>query len=380
MPAFDPYHKWLGIPPDEQPANHYRLLGIAPLEADADVIAHAADQRMTHLRTLINSPHRKHVDKLLNEVAKARVALLDTARKHKYDSELKLTLDRAADMDDADIDGTAFGEYVLLDQLGRGGTGQVFKARHRTMHRIVALKMLSAEASRSDELVRRFHRKIRILSNLQHPNLVMAFDAGYREDRHFLSMEFVDGVTLQDLRAQQKTVAVPMVINCAVQAARGLEYAHVSGVFHRNVKPHNILLDRQGRVKVIGMGLARLAQPHLVGDNTSLNLTEIGRAMGTVDYMAPEQAIDSSSIDHRADIYSLGCTIFAMLIGRSPYGGSSTREKIIAHREQPIPSLHQLRPEIPVSLDAVLQRMLAKTPEKRLSSMGEVISALQSVS
>jgi len=377
---FDPYHHWLGIPPEEQPPNHYRLLGIAKFEENPSVIEHAADQRMGYLRTFQTGRHAALSQKLLNEVAAAKVCLLNAERKQAYDQELRPLLaadaGKVSDETPQSHDGAVFGEYLLLDQLGTGGTGQVFKARHRTLGRVVALKMLSPATMQSPERVERFRRKVKILARLNHPNLVTAYDAGERDGTHYLVMQYVDGLDLATLLKQHGPLPVGHAVSYTLQAAAGIGCAHAEGICHRNVKPSNILVDMQGVVKVIGLGLASVAAvPEDAGLGDQLTVT--GQVMGTADYMSPEQSVDSSRIDHRADIYSLGCTLCALLTGRSPYPVKSPVKKIIAHRDSPVPSLRELRADVPPALDAAFRKMLAKRPEYRQQSMNEVITALQ---
>lgn len=376
--AFDPYYEWLGIPAKDQPPHHYRLLGLDPLESNGDVIARAADRQMAFVRTFQSGRSAAASQRLLNELSAARSCLLDVARKAEYDAELSARLPPANVPPEPRLDGAVFGEYLLLDQLGSGGTGQVFLARHRTMGRVVALKVLSEESTQSAELVDRFLRKARILANLQHPNLVTGYDAGEREGTYFLAMEYVDGCDLVELRRRYGPTPTPHVLNYVMQAAAGLAYAHAQGVLHRNVKPSNLMVDAKGVVKVIGLGVARVIRPSIVsGYAADPELTLQGRVIGTYDYMAPEQALDSTKVDVRADVYGLGCTLYTLLSGRPPYAAKTAVEKVAAHRTSPIPLLASLRPDIPAGLDEVFRRMVAKRPEDRIASMHEVIAALQ---
>jgi len=189
----------------------------------------------------------------------------------------------------------------------------------------------------------------------------------------YLVMAYVEGTDLHSLCKHYGALPSEHVVSYIVQAAAGLSHAHSRHVFHRNVKPSNLLLDRQGVVKVIGLGLARIDID--IDDGSAL--TKPGQMMGTYDYMAPEQAVDSRTADHRADIYSLGCTMFKLLTGRAVYPEKSVLRKVRAHSEAPVPSMRQVKSEIPLFLDLLCQKMLAKRPEDRFQSMDEVIATLK---
>ncbi len=252
------------------------------------------------------------------------------------------------------------GNYVLLDKLGQGGMGMVLKAEHQRMERIVALKVLSPAITKT-------------AAKLHHPNVVAAFDADEAKGTHFLVMEFVDGADLASVVKKSGPLPVGQTVECLVQAARGLEYAHQQGVVHRDIKPHNLLLDKKGAVKVLDLGLARME----AGFGASMELTGTGQILGTIDYMSPEQALDTKHADVRSDIYSLGCTMFYMLTGKPTFDGDTVMKKLLAHREAAIPSLRAALPAVPLALEAIFVRMVAKKPEERFQSMAEVIAALE---
>lgn len=268
------------------------------------------------------------------------------------------------------------GNYLVLDKIGQGGMGVVYKARHRRMDRTVAIKIVSPDAVKSRELVDRFQREVKAAARLSHPNIVTAYDADEVDGRHFLVMEYVDGADAGAMVRKGGPVAPAMAIDYCLQTARGLEYAHRHGVVHRDIKPSNLLIDRDGAVKILDMGLARLDE---FASEESV-LTSTGVVMGTVDYMAPEQALSSRTADGRADQYSLGCTLYYMLTARHLYEGDSTLEKLLRHREAPIPALPHSRFDIHPMLDATFRRMVAKTPAERYVSMTEVIHALERLS
>jgi serine/threonine protein kinase len=266
------------------------------------------------------------------------------------------------------------GPYELLAKLGEGGMGAVYKAQHEHLGKTVAVKILPATALRDPALVSRFRREMKAVGALHHPNIVGAHDAGEANGVHFLVMEYVAGRDLAALLKLRGTLSIEQAISCTLQTARGLEFAHRKGIVHRDIKPANLLLDEEGTLKILDMGLARL-------DDNAHNLaaqqglTQTGQVMGTVDYMAPEQAFDTHRADAKADVYSLGCTLYRVLTGQNVFAGDTIVQKILAHREQPIPSLRTLRPEVSKQLDDIYQRMMAKQPENRIS-MAEVVQEL----
>ncbi len=271
------------------------------------------------------------------------------------------------------------GSYVVLERLGEGGMGAVFKARNWKLGQIVALKLMHKSSMTNPDAVRRFQREIHAVAQLNHPNIVRAFDADAVDGTQILVMEHVAGTDLAHLVREKGPLPIDQAISCILQAAQGLSHAHAIGIVHRDIKPGNLLLDNKGTVKVLDMGLARIdgaENAPQVGTATE-GLTKSGSIMGTSDYMAPEQALNTKKADQRADVYSLGCTLWFLLTGRPLYHGETVMEKLLAHREEPIPSLIDHRPEVPVELDSVFRRMVAKKPIDRYSSMAEVIAALQ---
>jgi serine/threonine protein kinase len=266
------------------------------------------------------------------------------------------------------------GQYLLLEKLGSGGMGQVFKARHRLMERIVALKTLRAKAMRTQGSVARFYREAKTLAHLIHPNIVAAFDAGEARGVHFLVMEYVEGIDLYKLVRRDGPLPVEQALECILQAARGLQYAHSKGMVHRDIKPSNLMLNAEGQVKVLDLGLARFTP---IASPAESDLTGSDIMVGTLDYMSPEQALDSRHADHRADIYSLGCTFWYLLTGTSPYDGATPLDKALNHRDKPIPSLRAVCAEITPQVENLSRKMLAKRPEQRYASMGELIAAIK---
>jgi serine/threonine-protein kinase len=266
------------------------------------------------------------------------------------------------------------GPYVLLERLGEGGMGQVFKARHVKLRRVVALKVIRPQRLAKEDAVRRFHREIRTAAQLSHPNIVMAYDADEANGTHFFAMEYVAGVDLASLVKAQGPLAVDLACDYARQAALGLQHAHERGMVHRDVKPHNLLLTRQGVVKVLDLGLARLTQPG--EDKPSSVQTKTGVVMGTPDYIAPEQARDSRAADTRSDLYSLGCVLYQLLSGRVPFPTGSVTEKLLHHvMDEPTP-LRELRRDVHSAVAAVVHKLMAKCPEDRFQTPSEAAAAL----
>ena len=269
------------------------------------------------------------------------------------------------------------GNYVILDKIGEGGMGQVFKAQHRRMERVVALKVLPEAAMSSPEAVQRFQREVKAAARLSHPNIVTAYDADEAGGVHFLVMEYVEGKDLASLVEERGTLSVDRAVDYLRQAAKGLKYAHGQGIVHRDVKPSNLLLDKTGTVKVLDLGIARVREEPGSADATAdAALTREGAVMGTLDFMSPEQGLNTKNADARSDVYSLGCTLFWLLVGEPIYAGDTLMAKLLAHREQPVPSLRHLRNDVPPSLDTLFRRMVAKKPIDRQQSMTEVIADL----
>ncbi|RLT09414.1 MAG: hypothetical protein DWI22_05840 [Planctomycetota bacterium] len=286
--------------------------------------------------------------------------------------EQKLTAYQAQQIFSGKGKSLVMGNYVILDKLGQGGMGMVLKARHKRMDRIVALKILSPTVTQNPESARRFQREVKAAARLEHPNVVTAYDADEANATHFLVMQYVDGTDLSVLIKEQGPLSVEKAVGCVLQAACGLQYAHSQGVVHRDIKPANLLLDSSGTVKILDMGLARLDSAGAEQDQ----LTGTGQIMGTIDYMAPEQALDTKHADARADIYALGVTLWYLLTGRSLYAGGTVVMKLLAHQNHPIPSLRQACPHASPELEAAFEKMVAKTPESRFQSMTEVIADL----
>jgi serine/threonine protein kinase len=282
-------------------------------------------------------------------------------------------------------------KYLILDLIGMGGMGTVFKAIHRPMNRIVAFKMISKHLLASPDQLHRFQREVRVAGTLENVNIVRAYDADQSKGVHFLVMEYVRGENLAQTVRRDGPLAVERAVDCIRQAANGLRYAHRRGVVHRDIKPSNLMQTRDMLVKVLDLGLAdiddsyRQVQRNTIVSKENTNTrrlakkyhTEFGAVLGTASFMAPEQSRDAGSADPRSDIYSLGCTLYFLLLGEPPYKGETSVDIIAQHCGSEIPSIRHGRPEVSHSVDAICRRMMAKRPGERFQSMGELIAAIE---
>jgi WD40 repeat protein/serine/threonine protein kinase len=269
------------------------------------------------------------------------------------------------------------GKYRLLDCIGSGGMGAVFKALHGELDRIVAIKIMSAEVVKDRRAVARFRQEVQALAALDDPHIVAAYDASSAGGLHYLVMEYIDGHDLGYLIRQNGRLPVDWSCECIRQAALGLQYAHEKGMVHRDIKPTNLLVTKDsdsGRplVKILDLGLARGAGMR----GGSGSLTQIGQFLGTPDYVSPEQGEDVRRADIRSDIFSLGCTFFRMLTAQLPFQGESVIEKLAARETTDAPRVSSLRNDVPPELDAVVAKMLARDPKARYQTPQELAQAL----
>jgi serine/threonine-protein kinase len=268
------------------------------------------------------------------------------------------------------------GPYVLLDRLGEGGMGQVYKAQHQHMQRVVALKVIRKDRLSHPKAVLRFQREVQAAAQLSHANIVMAYDAGEADGTHFLSMEYVEGRDLYQLVHEAGPLPVAQACDCIRQAALGLHHAHSRGIVHRDIKPQNLLLTSTppATVKVLDMGLSRWRQALTEEER---GLTRDGAVLGTVDFMAPEQARNAHAADGRADLYSLGCTLHYLLTGHRPFHAESTPELLLKHQVDEAPPVDSFCPDVPPGVAAVVRKLLAKRPENRYQTAAELAAALE---
>ncbi len=265
------------------------------------------------------------------------------------------------------------GPYVLMERIGEGGMGQVFKALHTVLRRIDAIKVMRTSGHRPGDSLPRFLLEAIAGGKVDHKNLVAVRTADRVGECVYLAMEHIDGTDLGRL-VQGMPKGLPIVQACDYmrQSALGLEHAHQKGLVHRDVKPSNLMVTREGVVKVLDLGLARVQE----ADQLNTRLTRPDAVMGTPDYMSPEQINSSSDADARSDIYSLGCTFYHLLTGQPPYAGGSIMDKLRKHCDNEPAPMRKQRPEISEGLEAVVRRMMARDPARRYQTAGEVIRAL----
>jgi eukaryotic-like serine/threonine-protein kinase len=237
--------------------------------------------------------------------------------------------------------GFFLGKYKLLGHLGTGGMSRVYLGEHVLMQRRVAIKVLPKDRVEDSSYLARFHREAQAAASLDHRNIVRAYDIDNMGDLHYIVMEYVEGRDLQQIVKERGPLDYAAAADYTRQAAEGLAHAHQSGLIHRDVKPANLLVDQKNVVKILDLGLARFTDE----DKASLTLAFDENVLGTADYLAPEQAIDSHGVDARADIYGLGCTLFFVLTGHPPFVGGSLPQRLVMHQKQPPPSISASRPK-----------------------------------
>jgi serine/threonine-protein kinase len=281
--------------------------------------------------------------------------------------------------------GFLLGEYRILEQLGEGGMGRVFKAEHRTLSRHVALKVLAPRLLQTARAQKMFLREVRAAARLLHPNIVTAFDASHAGGRAYLVMEFVEGPNLDQLVRYQGALPIGQACEFVRQVAEGLQHAHLRGMVHRDIKPANLLWQRPepgaagaGMVKISDFGLARLHAPGSEeAEETGTLVTRGNAILGTPDYIAPEQARDLHRADIRSDLYSLGCTLYFLLTGQPPFPGGSSLEKLVRHAVEDAAPIEKLRPEVPHPIAAMVRRLMAKDPALRFQTPADLSAALR---
>lgn len=280
-------------------------------------------------------------------------------------------------------DGFHLGQYRLLDEIGRGGMGRVYKALHMTMRRNVAVKILTSQLTLTEQARDLFQREIRAVAKLNHPNIVSAFDANQIGELCYLVMELVDGPNLAELVKERGQLPIDQACDFIRQTAVGLAYAHEQGLIHRDIKPANLLVQTTEvgpLIKILDFGLARITEPGENGQSDGLSeFSNEFTVMGTPDYVSPEQCRDKKNVDGRSDLYSLGCTFYFLLTGKVPFPGGTPVEKILKHYSDKPADIRFLRPDIPENLAVIIEKLLQKSPADRYANAKELVSALNRV-
>lgn len=269
------------------------------------------------------------------------------------------------------------GSYTLEEPLGHGGMGHVYRALNWKLNKRVALKVIRQESQHRTTAATRFRREIRALGQINHPNIVLAYDADYSRGSMFFAMEYVRGTDLECLVYRDGPLSIRDACDYVLQAATGLQYAHERGLIHRDVKPSNLLVTDATRVvKVLDLGLTRAEIP--IEDSVFGNLTQVGILVGTPDFMSPEQIRDPRGVDPRADLYALGCTFFFLLTGETPFGSApSMVDKLFCQCYNLPPSVRSIRPDVPEEVAAVVDKLLAKRRQDRYQSGADLIEELK---
>jgi serine/threonine protein kinase len=266
--------------------------------------------------------------------------------------------------------GFTIGRYRVLELLGSGGMSAVYLCIDPETQQRVAIKVLPRTLAKDETLLKRFYREAHASAALNHPNIVRGFEVAHENDQHFMVMEFVDGASLQAVVKKSGPLAIMRAAHYVRQAAEGLAHAHVAGLVHRDIKPANLLVDRDGTVKILDMGLSRF----YTSEDDSVLTKDV---LGTLDYLAPEQARDSHNVDIRADIYSLGGTFYYLLTGKTPLDKGRFNPKMLGGAMPGAKPVRQLRPEVPQALAQVVEKMMAQAPQHRYQTPAEVIAALE---
>lgn len=264
--------------------------------------------------------------------------------------------------------------YLILDKIGKGSMGMVFRAEHINMKRVVALKVLVSKQSQDRLRIERFLREIRAAGQLKHPNIVVAYDSNQAHGYWFLVSEFVEGNNLEEFVKENGPVGRDLAIDIILQVAEGLAFAHGVGVIHRDIKPSNLIRNPIGDVKILDLGLVRWQS-----EEDDVRLTKSGILTGTPAFMAPEQAESANRVDSRSDIYSLGCTLYFLLTGKLLYEEESILRMLMAHRDQPVPNLSDQVQGVDDELKSVFEMMVAKDPKARYQDAVDLVEDLKSL-
>jgi serine/threonine protein kinase len=287
----------------------------------------------------------------------------------------KLSRFQAAKLREGTALGLKLGSYQVLAPIGRGGMGTVYLARDSRGDMLLALKVLSPKRAREEERVlERFRREMEISQRVAHPNLAWTYEVGVWQGVYYIAMEYIPGKSLYRLVGEEGPLAVPRAARLVAEVASALDHAHDQGLVHRDLKPSNVMVTPNDHAKVLDLGLA-LIQGEAPGDRRVVGGQ--GYVVGTMDYIAPEQADDATKVDRRSDLYALGGTLYFALTGRPPFPGGTTQEKLHRHRTQEPTPVEELRPGLPADFLALVRRLMAKRPEDRFATAAEVKAELE---
>lgn len=284
-----------------------------------------------------------------------------------------LTSWHVAKLMDKKYRGFFLGKYRMLRLIGSGGMSTVYLAEHKLMHRQRAIKVLPKRRVNDSSYLARFHLEAQATSQLDHPNIVRCYDVDNDGDTHYIVMEFIEGKDLNTIVKQEGPLPLELACNYIAQAAEGLAHAHEKGLIHRDVKPANLLVDTKGILKILDLGLALFSD----NERASLTVEHNENVLGTADYLAPEQAVNSHTVDHKADIYGLGCALYFVLTGHPPFPDGTLAQRIAKHQTHQPDDIRKDRPDCPRDLADICMKMMQKRPEKRYANMTEVAQALE---
>ncbi len=319
---------------------------------------------------------RKEVESLLNHRPEAENFMESPA----LIAEARALAQEQSREPDPDLSSRSLLHYRIIEKLGAGGMGVVYKAKDTKLRRFVALKFLPDAVSKDRNTLERFEREAIAASALNHPNICTIYEIGADEGQCFIAMEFLDGQTLKQ-RIQAQPLPINEILDLAIQVADGLEAAHAGGIIHRDVKPANIFITERGHAKILDFGLAKLARPDAESESLApieASSTRTGAVMGTVGYMAPEQ-VRGVPCDHRADIFAFGCVLYEMVSGQRAFKGATPADTMSAILKEDPPPLSGLRQAVSPGLQQVVDRCLEKRPENRFSSANDLALALEAV-
>ena len=269
--------------------------------------------------------------------------------------------------------GFFLGKYKLLGHIGSGGMSSVYLAEHMKMHDLRAVKVLPQSKLGKSSYLARFQQEAKAIASLNHPNVVRAFDIDNEGNTHYIVMEYVNGDDLQTIVKKRGALPFDMVANYMAQAARGLQHSHEVGLIHRDVKPANLLINQDGQVKLLDLGLALFADDA----QASLTMDFNDKVLGTADYLAPEQALNSHQVDHRADLYGLGCTMYFLLTGNPPFPDGTIAQRIAKHQKVMPKEIRKIRPDCPGELEGICWKLLQKDPKFRYPSAAHTANVLE---